>query len=74
MLTDINNAGALAVQGKDVAAPTAGTDHKAKPTSTKYYAAMMTPLNNPPIPSQILIPMYEIASSAHQLSANLTAN
>ena len=40
----------------------------------KYYAAMMTPLNNPSIPSQVLVPMYEIASSAHQLSAGLTAN
>ena len=30
VLTDINNAGTLTVQGKDVAAPTAATDHKVK--------------------------------------------
>ena len=35
---------------------------------------MMTPLNNPSIPSQVLVSMYEIASSAHQLSEGLTAN
>ena len=35
---------------------------------------MMTLLNNPPIPSQVLVPMYEIASSAHQLSSGLTAS
>ena len=74
VLTDIDNAGTLTVQGKDVAAPTAATDHKVKLTSIKYYAAMMTPLNNPSIPSQVLVPMYEIASSAHQLSAGLTAS
>ena len=74
MLTDIDDTGTLTVLGKDVAAPTAATDHKVKLTSMKYYAAMMTPLNNPSIPSQVLVPMYEIASSAHQLSAGLTAS
>ena len=72
VLTDIDNTGTLTVLGKDVAAPTAVTDHKVKLTSMTYYAAMMTPLNNPSIPSQVLVPMYEIASSAHQLSAGLT--
>ena len=74
VLTDIDDTGTLTVLGKDVAAPTAATDHKVKLTSMKYYAAMMTPLNNPSIPSQVLVPMYEIASSAHQLSAGLTAS
>ena len=62
VLTDITDTKTLTVQGKDVAAPTAATDHKVKLTSMKYYAAMMTPLNNPSIPSQVLVPMYEIAS------------
>ena len=74
VLTDIENSGTLTVLGKDVAAPTAQTDHKVKLTSMKYYAAMMTPLNNPSIPSQVLLPMYEIASSAHQLPQGITAN
>jgi hypothetical protein len=74
VLTDIDNTGTLTVLGKDVAAPTAATDHKVKLTSMKYYAAMMTPLNNPSIPSQVLLPMYEIASSAHQLPQGITAN
>ena len=74
VLTDITDTKTLTVQGKDVAAPTAATDHKVKLTSMKYYAAMMTPLNNPSIPSQVLVPMYEIASSAHQLSSGLTAS
>ena len=74
VLTDIDDTGTLTVLGKDVAAPTAATDHKVKLTSMKYYAAMMTPLNNPSIPSQVLVPMYEIASSAHQLSVGLTAS
>ena len=30
VLTDIDNTGTLTVQGKDVAAPTAATDHKVK--------------------------------------------
>ena len=58
VLTDIGNTGTLTVLGKDVAAPTAVTDHKVKLTSMTYYAAMMTPLNNPSIPSQVLVPMY----------------
>ena len=43
-------------------------------SNLQYYATMMTPLDNPPIPSQVLVPMYEIASSAHQLSPGLTAS
>ena len=74
VLTDIDNTRTLTVLGKDAVAPTAPTDNKVKLTSIKYYAAMMTPLNNPSIPSQVLLPMYEIASSAHQLSAGLTAS
>ena len=64
----------LTIQGKDVATPTAATDHKVQLTSMNYYAAMMTPLNNPSIPSQVLVPMYGIASSAHQLSSGLTTS
>jgi hypothetical protein len=71
VLTSIDPGEVLTIQGKDVAAPTAATDHKVQLTSIKYYAATMTPLNNPSIPSQVLVPQYEIASSAHQLTTGL---
>ena len=50
VLASIDSDGARTTQGKDVATPAAATDHKAKLTSVKYYAAMLKPLNNPPIP------------------------
>ena len=65
MLTSIVDTETLTTQGKDMAAPAAATDHKVQLTSIKYYAAMMTPLSNPSIPSQVLVSQYEIASSAH---------
>ena len=68
VLTSIVDTETFTIQGKNVAAPTAATDRKVRMTSMKYFAAMMTPLNNPSIPSQVLVPQYEIASSGHQLS------
>ena len=73
VLTCIDPEQALTIQGKDVAAPAATTDYRVQLTSINYYAAMMTPLNNPTIPSSVLVPMYEIASSAHQLPNGLAA-
>jgi hypothetical protein len=73
VLTSIEPNETLTVQGKDVATPTATTDYRVQLTSINYYAAMMTPLNNPTIPANVLVPMYEIASSAHQLPNGLAA-
>ena len=73
VLTCIDPTATLTVQGKDVATPTATTDYRVQLTSINYYAAMMTPLNNPTIPANVLVPMYEIASSAHQLPNGLAA-
>ena len=73
VLTSIEPNETLTVQGKDVATPTATTDYRVQLTSINYFAAMMTPLNNPTIPANVLVPMYEIASSAHQLPNGLAA-
>ena len=73
VLTSIDPNATFTIQGKDVATPTATTDYRVQLTSINYYAAMMTPLNNPTIPANVLVPMYEIASSAHQLPNGLAA-
>ena len=73
VLTSIQMNAHFTIQGKDVATPTASTDYRVQLTSINYYAAMMTPLNNPTIPANVLVPMYEIASSAHQLPNGLAA-
>jgi hypothetical protein len=62
------------IQASTVAAPTAATDYRVQLTSLRYMAAMMSPLNSPSIPSSVLLPMYEVASSAHQVPNGLTAN
>ena len=74
VLAPVKTSDTLTVQGKDVSTPTADTDFRVQLTSFKYYAAMMTPLNNPTIPSNVIVPMYEIASSAHQIPSGLTAD
>ena len=73
VITSIDPSVAYTAVSKDLTTPTAMTDVRVQLTSLKYYAAMMTPLNNPTIPSNALVPMYEIASSAHQLPVNLAA-
>ena len=73
VLTSISPTEAFTVQGKDVATPTAVSDYRVQLTSINYYAAMMTPLNNPTIPANVLVPMYEISSSAHQLPNGLAS-
>ena len=74
VLTGILDAHSHTIQSTTTAAPAANTDFRVQLTSLKYYAAMMTPLNNPSIPSSVLLPMYEVASSAHQLPNGLAAN
>ena len=74
VLTCIHDTETWAVQGKGVVQPTASSDYRAQLTSINYYDAMMTPLNNPVIPANILVPMYEIASSAHQIPAGYVAS
>jgi hypothetical protein len=73
VLTGITDAHDHTIQGPTVATPTADTDYRIKLTSMRYMAAMMTPLNSPSIPSSVLLPMYEIASSAHQVPNGVTA-
>ena len=63
----------IKVRDVTLAAPIANRDVRVKLNSLKYYAAMMTPLSNPPIPSSVVLPMYEIATSAQQLPSGLTA-
>ena len=72
VLTGIQDAHAHTIQGPTVAAPTAATDYRIKLTSMRYMAAMMTPLNAPSIPRSVLLPMYEVASSAHQVPNGVT--
>ena len=72
VLTGILDGHSHTIQGPTVAAPTAATDYRIKLTSMRYMAAMMTPLNAPSIPRSVLLPMYEVASSAHQVPNGVT--
>lgn len=74
VLTGILDAHAHTIQPHTAAAPTANSDFRVQLTSITYMAAMMSPLNSPVIPSSVILPMYEVASSAHQLPSGLTAN
>ena len=61
------------VRNSTVAAPITNRDARVEFNGIKMYAAMMTPLSNPPIPSSVVLPMYEISTSAQQLPLGLTA-
>ena len=74
VLTGVLDAHAHTIQSQTAAGPTANTDFRVQLTSIKYMAAMMSPLNSPVIPSSVILPMYEVASSAHQLPIGSTAN
>ena len=72
VITAITNESAI-VRSSSLAAPVTNRDVRVELNGIKYYAAMMTPLNSPPIPSSVVLPMYEIATSAQQLPLGLTA-
>ena len=74
MLTGIAAGHAHTIVASNLAAPVANTDYRLALTSVKYFAGMMSPLNNPVIPQQTLLPMFEVASSAQQLPSGLVAN
>ena len=74
VLTGIADADVHTIQPHTAVAPTANSDFRVQLKSIKYMAAMMPPLNSPVIPSTVILPMYEVASSAHQLPNGLTAN
>ena len=74
VLTGVLDAHSHTIQSQTAVVPTAATDYRVQLTSIKYMAAMMSPLNSPVIPSSVILPMYEVASSAHQLPNGLTAN
>ena len=61
------------VRNSTSAAPSTNRDARVELNGIKFYAAMMTPLSNPPIPSSVVLPMYEIATSSQQLPTGLTA-
>ena len=73
-MTGVLDAHTHTIQSQTVAAPTANSDFRVQLTSIKYMASMMPPLNSPVIPPSVILPMYEVASSAHQLPSRLTAN
>ena len=72
VITAITGESAI-VRNSSLAAPITNRDVRVELNGIKYYAARMTPLNSPPIPSSVVLPMYEIATSAQQLPSGLTA-